>query len=146
MAGCLPLKIIQTWKEYALGPALLQQLWHNMHLGQLCHINCDERNKLSWHWHQMYNPELVTRVSSSRRYSYPNSPVHVATEKHNQVPMIYNAFLCGLRTGQISYSVLSLSSLMFVRPGTYQRVKRLKAASLGWALTLLANIKLGWKG
>ena len=33
---------------------------------------------------EMYNPELVTRVSSSRRYSYPNSPVHVVTEKHNQ--------------------------------------------------------------
>jgi hypothetical protein len=35
---------------------------------------------------------------------------------------------------------------MFVRPGTHQRVKGLKAASLGWALALLANIKLGWKG
>jgi hypothetical protein len=35
---------------------------------------------------------------------------------------------------------------MFVRPGTYQLVKGLKAASLGWALTLLANFKLGWKG
>ena len=33
---------------------------------------------------EMYNPELVTRVSSSRRYSYPNSPVHLATDKHNQ--------------------------------------------------------------
>ncbi len=38
-------------------------------------------------------------------------------------------------------------SLMFAgMPGAYTRVEHLKAASLGWALALPANIRLGRQG
>jgi len=33
-----------------------------------------------------------------------------------------------------------------VRPEAYPRVEHLKGASLGYALALPANIRLGWKG
>jgi hypothetical protein len=32
---------------------------------------------------------------------------------------------------------------LWVRPGAYPRVKHLKGTSLGYALSLLANIRLG---
>jgi hypothetical protein len=33
-----------------------------------------------------------------------------------------------------------------VRSGAHTSVEHLKGASLGWALALPANIRLGWKG
>ena len=35
---------------------------------------------------------------------------------------------------------------MLVRPRDYPRVEHLKGVSLGSALALVANIRLGWKG
>jgi hypothetical protein len=36
--------------------------------------------------------------------------------------------------------------LMLARPGAELRVEHLKGASLGWAMDLLANVRLSWKG
>ncbi len=46
-------------------------------------------------------------------------------------------------------SLASLSILVYclwVRTGAYPRVEHLKGASLGYALALPTNIRLGWKG
>jgi len=40
----------------------------------------------------------------------------------------------------------SLVKCLQVRPGAYTRVEHLKGASPRWALALLANIRLSWKG
>jgi len=36
--------------------------------------------------------------------------------------------------------------MLHVRPGAYTRMEHLKGASLGQALALPTNIRLGWKG
>jgi hypothetical protein len=49
----------------------------------------------------------------------------------------------------VRHSLASFSNLtkcLWVRPGAYQRVERLKDASLGKAPALPINIGLGWKG
>jgi hypothetical protein len=35
---------------------------------------------------------------------------------------------------------------LWIRPGAYPRGEQLKGVSLGQAVALLANIKIGWKG
>ncbi len=46
----------------------------------------------------------------------------------------------------LSLTGLSAWSMFFGKPGAYSRVEHLKIAPLGYALALLTNIKLGWKG
>jgi hypothetical protein len=57
------------------------------------------------------------------------------------IKIFFTAQATGTDLGPMFYNF----SCRNLRIGAYPRVEHVKGASLGWALTLHANIRLGWK-
>jgi hypothetical protein len=83
---------------------------------------------------EMYNPDLMSPspyVSSSRRYSYPNSPVHVATDKHNQSSGI-SSHLQHLKLHQKSLGTPNLAVLTNIVVESNENAATTEAPSAKW--------------